>query len=92
MRKTRKAACRASLVLLTAVALLVPLTGCSLGEVFSFVRNFNYGGSLLAIDPVTYAFMTSGYEGPGINPDVDPACTYPPYCNVYAPGSDPFSP
>ncbi len=58
--------------------------GC-LGDVGSFVNNFNPCGTLLYCDPVQYRFVSSGYQGPGVDPDVDPSCTYPPFCD-----SDPF--
>ena len=82
------------LVLSVAIAgTLLQFGGCSLDNVFSFLKDFNYGGSVLGIDPVTYQFYTSGYEGPGIDPEVDPLCTYPPYCNLMANAwIDPFSP
>lgn len=58
--------------------------GC-LRSVSSYARNFNPCGTFLACDPVEYEFLTSGYQGPGVNPDIDPTCTYPPYCE-----DDPF--
>uniref|UniRef100_UPI0025F83F9A hypothetical protein n=1 Tax=uncultured Thiodictyon sp. TaxID=1846217 RepID=UPI0025F83F9A len=65
--------------------------GCVPG-ITHYVANFNPCGTFLNYNPTTYSFIRSGYEGPGADPDVDPACTYPPYCNVTNPGSDPFSP
>jgi len=59
--------------------------GCSLGGAANFARNFNPCGSIFACDPVQYRFLTSGYRGPGADPDIDPACTYPPFC-----AGDPF--
>lgn len=50
-----------------------------------YVANFNPCGTILNCDPVEYRFLTSGYEGPGADPDIDPACTYPPFCE-----GDPF--
>ncbi len=50
-----------------------------------FLGQFNPCGTILNCDPVTYRFITSGYQGPGVNPSIDPACTYPPYC-----AGDPF--
>ncbi|MFH1745617.1 MAG: hypothetical protein ABIG44_01100 [Planctomycetota bacterium] len=67
-------------------------SGCLPDGTVQFVRDYNPCGTILNCDPVAYEFLTSGYEGPGVNVDIDPACTYPPYCNVYNPGSDPFSP
>lgn len=57
--------------------------GC--GNAVGFLRDFNPCGSVLACDPVTFRFLTSGYQGPGVDVEVDPSCTFPPFC----PG-DPF--
>ena len=57
--------------------------GC--GNVFGFLRNYNPCGVVLQCDPVTFRFLTSGYEGPGVDPEIDPACTFPPFC-----ANDPF--
>jgi hypothetical protein len=65
---------------------------CSPQDLFAFARDFNPCGTILNCNPVSYRFLTSGYDGPGVDPDIDPACTYPPYCNRMTPGSDPFSP
>lgn len=59
--------------------------GCSLCGIGQYIANFNPCGTILDCDPVTYEFIRSGYQGPGANPDIDPACTYPPYC-----ANDPF--
>lgn len=62
-----------------------PLLGCSFNDVLAFARDFNLGGTVLNIDPMTYRFFTSGYQGPGVDPDIDPACVFPPFCS-----NDPF--
>lgn len=67
------------------IALLVGTTfqgGCG---VLRYVNQFNPCGTILNCDPVAYRFITSGYEGPGVNPEIDPACTFPPFC-----ANDPF--
>jgi hypothetical protein len=69
--------------LLAAAAGAVLPAGC--GDLGRFVANFNPCGTILNCDPVQYEFIRSGYEGPGADPDIDPACTYPPYCD-----GDPF--
>lgn len=76
--------------LLTLAALifgggLMQFGGCSVDGAINYITDFNPCGSILLCDPVAYTFLTSGYEGPGVNPDIDPACTYPPYC-----ANDPF--
>jgi hypothetical protein len=60
--------------------------GCSLGDIGHYFASFNPCGSVLNCNPTTYTFITSGYRGPGLNPKVDPSCTYPPFCGT----SDPF--
>ncbi len=61
------------------------LGGCGLADLGQYIANLNPCGTILACDPVYYTFVRSGYSGPGANPDIDPACTYPPYC-----ANDPF--
>jgi hypothetical protein len=63
----------------------LPLIGCGPSDVAKFVANINPCGTILVCDPVEYRFFTSGYEGPGADPDIDPACTFPPFCE-----DDPF--
>lgn len=67
--------------------------GCLSGAA-SYVANYNPCGTILECDPITYRFIQSGYEGPGVDVDVDPFCTWPPYCST-PPGSrtsDPLEP
>lgn len=59
--------------------------GCTLSGIGQYIANINPCGTLLDCDPVEYRFVTSGYDGPGADPDIDPACTFPPYC-----ADDPF--
>lgn len=62
--------------------------GCG---IINFVSNINPCGTVLNCDPSTYRFATSGYRGPGINPNIDPSCSYPPFCSPpYAATIDPF--
>jgi hypothetical protein len=64
------------------------VAGCNiLGGIGNFLGNFNPCLSVLLCDPIEYRFLTSGYEGPGVDPEVDPACTFPPFC-----ANDPFAP
>jgi hypothetical protein len=58
-------------------------SGC--GTVVRYISNINPCGTILVCDPVEYSFVRAGYEGPGANPEIDPACTYPPFCE-----DDPF--
>jgi hypothetical protein len=68
-------------VALLAGGMMFQVAGCSLGDSLAFLRDFNPCGTILNCDPVDYAFRTSGYQGPGVDPDIDPFCTYPPFCN-----------
>ena len=76
-----------------AKALTMLLATASAGTVYhnagcqaaQFLSNVNPCGSILFCDPATYRFLTSGYEGPGVDVNIDPACTFPPFC-----ANDPF--
>jgi len=72
-------------VVLAAAGTMFQLGSCIPDGTLQYLKNFNYGGTVLNMDSVTYSFLTSGYTGPGVDPDIDPACTYPPYCE-----DDPF--
>lgn len=52
----------------------------SCGSLASFLGNTNPCGTILNCDPTFYEFFSAGYDGPGVKPDVDPFCTYPPFC------------
>lgn len=45
-----------------------------------YANNFNPCGTILNCDPADFVFQTSGYQGPGFDPDVDLTCTFPPFC------------
>jgi hypothetical protein len=74
-----------------AAGTVFELSGCSLSGLANYAGNFNPCGSILNCDPVAYRFFTSGYDGPGADPSVDPSCTYPPFCGD-AQNPDPFAP
>ena len=59
--------------------------GCS--GVGGYLSSFNPCGTILNCDATTYEWIAAGYEGPGVDVDVDPFCTYPPYCE-----NDPIAP
>lgn len=84
MKLSKKIVLRALQIAMTGT-ISFQVAGCSLGDFRAFASNFNPCGTILSCDPATYNFLTSGYEGPGVDPDIDPACTYPPYCP-----NDPF--
>jgi len=68
------------------------LSGCSVQGVGQYLANFNPCGTILYCDPVAYNFVMSGYKGPGADPEVDPFCTYPPYCDSAVDPLDPGYP
>jgi hypothetical protein len=66
---------------LSVSGVVFQLGGClNLGGVANFASSINPCGTILNCDPEEYQFLTSGYEGPGADPNVDLNCTFPPYC------------
>lgn len=55
--------------------------GC-VGGAVDLLGNLNACGTLLNCDPRIGEFVTSGIDGPGVYPDEDPFCTYPPFCTT----------
>jgi hypothetical protein len=84
---------RCNNLVFTALALAAgtcfQFSGCGLGDLGSLIANFNPCGTILNCDPELYAFIRADYNGPGVDPDIDPSCTYPPYCPS---SNDPFVP
>jgi hypothetical protein len=72
---------------LAAGGALLQLGACQPKNVAQFVSTFNPCGTILNCDPIEYNFVASGYDGPGVDFDVDPTCTYPPFCgpNAFTP-------
>jgi hypothetical protein len=68
------------------------MSSCSVQGIGHYLANYNPCGTILYCDPVAYNFVNSGYEGPGADPDVDPFCTYPPYCSSDVDPLDPGYP
>jgi hypothetical protein len=59
------------------------LAGCDLvSGAAKAIANINPCGTILACDPALYEFANSGIDGPGVRPDLDPFCTYPPFCST----------
>ena len=64
------------------------VAGCdAVGLAAGAITNLNPCGTILACDPQEYLFVTSGIDGPGVRPDIDPFCVYPPFCDA---GQDPL--
>lgn len=74
------AATRRNAALLAAGGALAQLGGCGPFDIGRYVARLNPCGTLLNCDPVVYEFARSGIDSPGVVPDKDPFCTYPPYC------------
>jgi hypothetical protein len=51
-----------------------------LGTLVNTVNGVNPCLGILNCDPREYNFIRSGITGPGLQPDVDPFCTFPPFC------------
>ena len=80
MRSMRNRVVR-KLLLVMAGGIVFQFGGCfQPSGIFNFLGNFNPCGSVLLCDPLEYRFLTSGYQGPGVDPEIDPACTFPPFC------------
>ena len=92
MFHSRNRCLRSAAIAVMALGSCYQILGCGLSDLTSYVANFNPCGTILLCDPVAYEFNMSGYDGPGVDPDIDPACTYPPYCNIPIANPDPFSP
>ncbi len=58
------------------------INGCSPQGLTNILSNFNPCTTIIACDATQFEFLTSGYEGPGVNVEIDPFCTYPPYCTA----------
>ena len=69
-----------------ALGLLFESGGCGLFEIGRAIGRFNPCGTILACDPTTYEFLTSGYQGPGADPSRGIYfTTLPPYTTNNAP-------
>lgn len=66
---------------LISLATMFQLGGCAVTDlVGSALNNLNPCGTIAVCDPRAYQFARSGIDGPGANPDIDPFCTFPPFC------------
>ena len=82
MRLSRKTLLTFATALATGGTCL-QIGGCSiLGLATSAVSSINPCGTILDCDPQEYEFLTSGIDGPGVRPSIDPFCTYPPFCTT----------
>ena len=57
--------------------------GCNIfGLASAAISSINPCGTIVACDARQYEFLTSGIDGPGVRPDIDPFCTYAPFCTT----------
>jgi hypothetical protein len=80
MRRTRKPLLSV-VTMLAAGGACFQVGGCNLlGTAASALSTINPCGTLLVCDPAVYEFAMSGIDGPGVRPEIDPFCTFPPFC------------
>jgi hypothetical protein len=73
-------------IMLAAGGTCLQITSC-FGGIARVFNTVNPCGNLLNCDPREFQFVTSGIDGPGVRADVDPFCTFAPFCDE---GSDPI--
>lgn len=96
MRRIRKALLMYATTL-AAGGVCFQVGGCNvLGAAGSALSSLNPCGTMLDCDPRAWEYVTSDISGPGIQPSIDPFCTYPPYCDISVDpifgGISPFAP
>jgi hypothetical protein len=70
---------------MTSGSAVLRFLGCSpVPAVINAVTSVNPCGPIFQCDPAEYAFIKSGIEGPGVRPEYDIFCTYPPFCDAAA--------
>lgn len=75
-------------MILAAGGTCLAVGGCDVfGLAQTAISSFNPCGTILNCDSTAYEFWTSGIDGPGVRPDIDPYCTFAPFCT---PTSDPI--
>ena len=67
-------------VTLAAGGTCLQIGGCGPGTAVGFLASLNPCGVILACDQAEFEFITSGYRGPGVDVNIDPFCTFPPFC------------
>ncbi len=68
--------------LLAAGGILCQFGSCSLPNVLRGFANLNPCGTILACDPDAFLLATGDPDTPGANFDIDPFCTFPPFCSA----------
>ncbi len=81
MKRFRLSAAMRSAVAVAIGGSAFQFGGCNLG-IGQVLNNFNPCGTVLDCDPRLYQFSTSGIDEPGEGLDIDPFCTFPPFCDA----------
>ena len=72
-----------TLAAIVSGGMVFEIFGCSpVPALINGVTSVNPCPVILLCDPAEYSFITSGYEGPGVDPSLDIFCTYPPFCTA----------
>lgn len=79
MRQKRIRSARRLLAAVSLGGVCLQIDTCGTAQ---FLAGFNPCGSVLNCDPRLYNFVRSGIDGPGGNYNIDPFCTFPPFCTV----------
>jgi hypothetical protein len=69
------------LAALSAGASLLQVGSC-VGDALQVIGDTNPCGAILNCNPRAWEFVTSGIDGPGVRPEIDPFCTFAPFCNA----------
>lgn len=69
-------------LLITIAAVVSGGISMQLSCATSLFNGFNPCLTVLLCDPRAYQFVTSGIDGPGVVPEEDPFCTFPPFCTA----------
>jgi len=77
----RRAKWMLNLAAAIGAGMMFQFVGCSLGGLKNVVTGLNPCGTILFCDPRLYNFVRSGIDGPGLVPEQDPFCTFPPFCS-----------
>jgi len=70
-------------ILMAVGGACLQFSGC-FGGLTRLVNSINPCGTVLNCDPRVYQFVTSGIDSPGVRPDIDPFCTFAPFCTAQA--------
>lgn len=72
-----------TLAAMTSTGAAFAVLGCSpVPALINIGSSINPCGPIFQCDPAQFAFIASGIEGPGVRPDYDVFCTYPPFCTA----------